>query len=153
MKETKADWIFYLNLSDKLSQNFYILDKIFKEKGYTLIPVSYSSLLNLSHELDKIHVVCMVTNGKEFSRFAKKVRKFLKMMIQNEVMDLYFASSFQTLNDTAHFRGKKNYHFVRLPMSAQLFCDTIVTTIELKNNKKLSWPGGKSPRPTMLNGI
>ena len=74
-------------------------------------------------------------------------------MIQNNVIDLYMISSFNNIDETAKFRGKKNYHFVPLPIEVKVLCDTICTTIQIKEKQKLTWPGGKGPRPNMLNQL
>lgn len=149
---SKNNWIFFLNLSEKLPRNFFILSQFFKDRSITLVPINYTALLQFTRESDRIHIICMVSNMNELSRY-NKIKKYFKLMIQNNILDLYMASSFQGLDETNSFRGKKNYHYIKLPIEAELLCEIIFKTVDIKQNQKLSWPGGKSPRPTMLNQL
>ena len=124
--------IFYLNLSDKLPRNFVVMSQLFKTKGITLVPIGRSDLLQFTREVERVHMICMVNGIKEKSRFNKKIKKFLKLLIQSNMVDLYMVSSFSSIDETSNFRGKKNYHFVPLPIEADLLCDTICKTIEIK---------------------
>lgn len=153
MKDTEDKILFYLNLSDKLTKNFIKLSQLFKAKGITLVPIKPSDMLQFTREVERIHMICMVTGIKEKVRFNKRVSKYLKMLIQTNMIDLYMVSSFSTIDETANFRGKKNYHFVSLPIEVDLLCDTIHKTIEIKEKQKLTWPGGKRSRPAILNQL
>lgn len=153
--KVKADdkVLFYLNLSDKLTKNFLVISQFFKAKGMTLVPLRPSDLLQFTREAERIHLICIISGLKEKERFQRKLKKYLNLMIQNNVVDLYIISSFSNIDQTAKFRAKKNYHFVSLPIEGKILCDTICTTVEIKEKQKLTWPGGKGPRPNMLNQL
>ena len=153
MNEENGQWVLYLTLSNKLPKNFYLLDNALKRFGHTLVPMTYSTLLNLANESKGLTVICMVSNAQELYRYARKVRKILNLMVQNQTIDLYVLSSFSQINDTATFRRNSSYHFSTLPVELSSFSASLVKSINEKSNNKTKWPGGKSPRPSMLNEL
>lgn len=153
MNEENNPWILYLTLSNKLPKKFYLLDRTLKKLGYTLVPMTYSTLLNLATESQGLNVICMVSNAQELFRYSKKVRKILKYMVQNKIINLHVLSSFTQINDTAAFRRDRSYHFVSLPIDIRSFSINLVESINEKSKTKTQWPGGKSPRPSMLNEL
>lgn len=145
--------IFYLTLSDKLSSNYFTLAKQFTQQGFTLLPLTYSTLLGLTNEAERLTVICMVSNATELNRYSKKVHKILKLLVQNHTINLHLVSSFSHINEFEKFRKNIDYNFYYLPVKIKSFCSIIVKSIYERYNQQTKWPGGKSPRPSMLNEL
>jgi hypothetical protein len=143
MKDQKADWIFYLQLTPKLTGKFLELDQYFKENDFSLVPLSLSHLLNLNQGAGQFHVIVVASTQEEINYFNKKIRKLSHYLIRNKRMHLYLASSFDCIDDSPLFGSTGHYHFVKLPVKLSSFCATIAQTVKNKQNQMRKWPGGK----------
>lgn len=149
MKGSKGEWIFYLKLGSKLPQHFFEMDQEFKLQGVSLVPISFSNLLEVTRGEDAVPVIVVVSSIAEANYYVKKLMKLIRVLLRYKRIDLFKASSFSFLNESAQLKTRDNYHFFSLPVSRTQFCDTILTRVTEKSTNVLKWPGGKTPRMSL----
>jgi hypothetical protein len=143
--EHKEHWIFYLKLKKNLSEEFLYIDREFKEKNKSLIPIGLKGLLNGIKNYKSIHVMVVIRNYQELRYFETKVKKIMKYVLRTEKVHLYVASSFNSVNDVTVMK-KNHYNFIKLPVSTEYLCGSISRSIDIKETHVDTWPGGSQPR-------
>lgn len=147
--ESKNRWIYFLKLSKELPEFYLKLDQNFKKFDKSLVPITLKSLIESSKSNEELHLVIVIRSLKEFEYFQKKVRKMLKFIARQERINIYMASSYSNVNDPGIMR-KDFYNYVKLPISMNLYCESVATMIEVKDQKLKKWPGGVRPRMSLV---
>lgn len=146
MSAIKDEWIFYLKLGPKLNENFFSLDRHFKQYGFNLIPVSFPNLLELIKNDETFHVIVVVGSKREAAYYLKNLSKPLRNLLRFNKINLFSASSFGFVNESANLTFRGNYDFYPLPIKAAQLCDKILFKVLDQAADSKQWPGGKSPR-------
>jgi hypothetical protein len=143
--ETSQPFIFFLTLEERLPDEFYIFDRLFKESNYILVPVRVDQLQKLVSSTDQIHVpvITSVSSFRQYKLFSEKVRSILKYVLKSRRLSFFELSSFSRLNDSRTHASTKNYFFIKNPVDARLLSDKIISYHEMKSEKSHLWPGGK----------
>ena len=141
MNEERSDWIFYLKLSKSLPKHFLDLDREFKERGITLIPISISELMSVTKGEGSFNVMTSVRNFSEAKYFSKKVQKIFEFMMRSRRLNLFMASSFSYIDQTSIFGKTGKYHFYPLPVKIDALCATIAHEIYKQQSGDYKWPG------------
>jgi len=149
----KNTLIFFLLLGENLPNSFFVFDRVLRELGLTLIPVSNDQLqiLKSYSSQDNVFVICSTTGSKEFKTFNTKVRELLKFLLQSEKFIFIKMSSFCSLNDEKKFVMLKNYFFINYPVDAKKVAAWISHSIKIKSEVNNEWPGGKKANPGVLS--
>jgi rRNA pseudouridine-1189 N-methylase Emg1 (Nep1/Mra1 family) len=140
-----SPFIFFLTISESLSQHYYIFDSHFKELGFVLVPVKMDQLQSLlaSSEQEQIIIVASVSDGREYKSFNEKIRNRLKFILKSKRINFVLLSSFSRLNDKKNFSMQKNYFFMKFPLDAKQVCSKIAQFHEMRLGQKTIWPGGR----------
>lgn len=150
--EAKEHWIFYLQLSKNLSEDFFFLDESLKKSKKSLIPVTLKSLLECARESRAIHVLIIVKSYSEYKYFHRKIKKLIGYMMMTQRIHLYIASSFDGVNDC--FIMKENYYnFIKLPVELETFSQSVSHMVDTKESQLNHWPGGIRPRLSFAGGL
>lgn len=149
--ENTHPFIFFLTLEERLPEQFYIFDTLFKEQNYILVPVRVDQLQQLVASTEQNHVMVLscVSNFREYKLFNDKVRKILKYVLKSRRLSFVELSSFSKLNDSRLHSLTKNYFFIKNPVDARLITERIVNFHEAKSEKSQIWPGG----PKSISGV
>jgi hypothetical protein len=139
--EVKEHWIFYLKLQRELPREFFTLDQKFKNSKKSLVPVTIKGLTNMTDKNKSMHVLIVIKSIDEYMYFNKRVKKILKYLIKTGKVNLYIASSFNGVNDTAIMK-RDLYNFIKIPVATEYLCGSISRMIDLKESSTLRWPGG-----------
>lgn len=139
--EVKDHWVFYLKLSPNLSSEYLHIATEFQAQGKKMIPVGINTLLECIRHRNKIDLVIIVRTMEELNRFHGKCKKILKLLIRTGRMNMYVASSFSSVNDPKLMR-KDAYHFVKLPVRIDFFCNLVTSSLKRKKERPQLWPGG-----------
>lgn len=144
-------FIFFLTLDERLPEQFYVFDRLFKEYDYILVPVRVDQLQQLVARTEQNHVMVIscVTSFREFRLFNEKVRKSLKYVLKSRRLSFIEISSFSRLNDSRTHNMLKNYFFIKSPVDARALSERIITFQENKSEKSHIWPGG----PKSMSGV
>jgi hypothetical protein len=150
---TKTTLIFFLLLDESLPHSYFVFDRVLKEVGLTLIPVTNDQLqiLKSYSSQDNVFVICSTTGSKEFKTFNTKIRELLKFLLQSEKFIFIKMSSFCALNDEKKFAMLKNYFFINYPVDAKKVAAWISHSIRIKSEVNNEWPGGKKANPGVLS--
>lgn len=142
--ENTRPFIFFLTLEERLPEQFYTFDRLFKEYDYILVPVRVDQLQQLvaSTEQNHVMVISCTTNFREYRLFNEKVRKILKYVLKSKRLSFIKLSSFAKLNDTRAYNLSKNYFFLRTPVEARELTERMISFHEEKSEKSQIWPGG-----------
>lgn len=142
--ENTHPFIFFLTLEERLPEQFYIFDRLFKEQNYILVPVRVDQLQQLVASTDQTHVMVLscVTNFREYKLFNDKVRKILKYVLKSRRLSFVKLCSFSKLNDSRIHNMTKNYYFIKTPVDADVLAERMINFHEMKSEKSQIWPGG-----------
>jgi len=142
--ENTHPFIFFLTLEERLPEQFYIFDRLFKEKNYILVPVRVDQLQQLVASTEQNHVMVLscVTNFREYKLFNDKVRKILKYVLKSRRLSFLQLCSFSKLNDSRVHNLMKNYYFIKTPIDAHVLTDRMINFHTIKSEKSQIWPGG-----------
>lgn len=142
--ENTRPFIFFLTLEERLPEQFYTFDRLFKEHDYILVPVRVDQLQQLvaSTEQNHVMVISCATCFREYRLFNEKVRKILKFVLKSRRLSFVQLSSFSKLNDTRAHNLTKNYFFLRTPVDACELTARMISFHEEKSEKSQIWPGG-----------
>ena len=139
--EVQEQWVYYLKLQKTLPPEFLIVDQKLKTNLKSLVPISIKGLVEASKQGKSLHVVIVIRTVDELRYFNKSVKKYMKFLIRTGKVNIYIASSFSGINDSSIMR-RDFYHFVKLPISTDYFCNSVSRTIDIKESKSHKWPGG-----------
>lgn len=142
--ENSRPFIFYLTLSERLPDQYYVFDALLREAGYVLVPVKFDQLQQLVARTEQAHVLVLscVTSFREYKIFSDKVRGILKYVLKSKRLSFFEFSSFSKLNDSRLLGLGKNYFFIKTPVDARAFVERLVSYHERKSEKSDLWPGG-----------
>jgi hypothetical protein len=142
--ENTRPFIFFLTLEERLPEQFYTFDRLFKEYDYILVPVRVDQLQQLVASTDQNHVMVIscTSNFREYRLFNEKVRKILKFVLKSRRLSFIQLSSFGNLNDTRAHNLTKNYFFLKTPVEARELTERMIRFHDEKSEKSQLWPGG-----------
>jgi hypothetical protein len=148
--ETK--FIFFILLSNKIPESFYLFDQAFKDLGFTLIPIAIDQIQILGSicQQSKIFVISSSSDINEFKSYNNSVRPSLKFLLKTERLTFFKLSSFDKLNDEKRFYLLRNYHFLNYPQNVKSVALWISHLWEIKSQENEKWPGGKRAASSML---
>lgn len=139
--EGNDNWIFYLKLQRELPREYFLIDQQFKQSAKSLVPVGIKGLTEMVKKSRRVHVLIVIKNLDEYKYFTKNVKKVMKFLVRTGRVNLYIASSFNGVNDTAIMR-RDYYHYMKLPVSYKYLCGHVSTTVDMKEQNSFKWPGG-----------
>ena len=108
--------------------------------------LSTSKLIHF-FDIDDENKKIITYKGKRL-KLAPLEYKILKYLMKNSRVNIYIASSFSQVGDGSILK-RKQYNFVKLPVSRSEFCSNVAHMIEMRENELYKWPGGKSPRMSL----
>ncbi len=144
------DWMFYLKLSKNLPEHFISLANYLSDFGIKLIPVTIDQLTTVTKNKKRFHLLAVVTNMEQNTRFKKYMSGYLRLGIINGLINLSHVSSLDKAHNLPPSYLKQGcYYFYPLPADMQDLTTQIAECFydRKQNNKK--WPGGK--RGTLPN--
>ena len=139
------DWIYFLQLSRNLPREFLLIDQQMKSFNKSLVPVSLKGLIETASSNASVHIVIYIKTVTELSYFKRRVRKILKYLMRNSLVNIYIASSFSNINDGSLLK-QNQYNFVKLPCLNSQFCESISKMVDSKDTELNHWPGGTRPK-------
>lgn len=148
--EAQEHWIYYLKLQRDLPREYLVLNRSFREKNKTLIPITISGLLDCAKVYKSLHVVVVIKSYRDFRYFDSRVKKLVKLLIRSGKVNIYLASSFSLINDSTIMK-RDYYNFIKLPASMDFLCGSISRMVEIKESQLHLWPG-RIPAKVQLEG-
>ncbi len=146
------NYIFFLQLSDELQDEYLQLSHYFKRWGITLLPVLPVQLAHMA-EKDRHHVLSYLPDHRSHDRFNLCFKRYLKMGMLSKKYCLHQLSSFGKLESSHQFERMKSYYHYRLPLDAQEFVQQVVKQFYLEKRDNRRWPGTKRGRlPSLVVG-
>lgn len=146
------NYIFYLQLSDELQDEYLQLAHYFKRWGITLLPVSPVQL-SLMAEKERHHVLAYIPDHRSYDRFKQYFARYLKMGVLNKKYCLHQLSSFGKLESAHQFERMKSYYHHPLPQDTEEFVQAVVRQYYLEKRDNHRWPGTKRGRlPSLVIG-
>ena len=134
-------WIFYLKLTKELKEDYLLLDTEFKKTGKSLVPVNLTTLVDSVRRGQEANLIIVIKSKSELRFFQRRVQKIFKFLMRSERVNVFIASSFYSVNDPALMR-KNFYHYVRLPVRVEKFCNMVNDELINVETNKEYWPGG-----------
>lgn len=141
-------WIFYLKLNRDLPREYVALDQSFKVHGKSLVPVGIKGLLDMASKNTSVHIVLYVKTFADLDYFNRRVKRILKYLMRNHMVNLYIASSFGAVNDGTLLK-REQFNFAKLPVRMNTFCESVSSMMDLKESEYFKWPGGKRPKMSL----
>lgn len=144
------NYIFFLQLGEKLPKVYLQLSSKLAKYGITLVPVRQKQLVELQENTGKSIVVTIADNIKAYKYFRYLRQVFIDFTLLNGRMCLIDLSSFERVFIPGADKKKFSYYYYRLPMKTEHIISEIVEIFynERKENKK--WPGGKRVKLSSL---
>ncbi len=146
--DARDNWIYFLKLSRELPREYIHLDQAMKVHQKSLVPVTLKGLIETSSKSGAVHIIVYIHSLNELRYFNRRANKILKYLMKNSRVNIYIASSFSQVGDGSILK-RKQYNFVKLPVSRSEFCSNVAHMIEMRENELYKWPGGKSPRMSL----
>lgn len=142
--ENTRPFIFYLTLEEKLPDQFYVFDSLFKEQDFILVPVTVDQLPKLvaSTEQNHVMVINCVSSFREYKLFNTKVRSILKYVLKSRRLSFIEISSFSKLNDSRMHNLTKNYFFMKTPVAGRALVKRMIKYHAARSEQNYLWPGG-----------
>lgn len=142
--ENTRPFIFYLTLEEKLPDQYYVFDLLFKERNYILVPVTVDQLSKLVASTDQSHVMVLncVSSFREYKLFNTKVRSILKYVLKSRRISFIEISSFSKLDDSRLHSLSKNYFFLKTPVDGRSLVEKLSQFHTKRSEKSNLWPGG-----------
>lgn len=146
------NYIFYLQLSDELQDEYFQLSLNLKRWGISLVPVLPHHLSKMT-EKDRHHLICYVPDHRSYERYRAVFKQYLKLGIISKKYCLYELSSFPK-NEEAHiFERLRSFYQFRLPVDGEEVVKSIVRQFYLEKQDNRRWPGTKRGRlPSLVIG-
>lgn len=137
MSKTNEEWIYYLQFSDRLDDQYFVLQKEFSKKSITLIPIKLEYLLRIEHEDKQLkHLIVLVTQMANKLTLEGKMNSLLSRMGQSGEYCIYHISSFH--QPLAHLLFKPNaYKYMNLPMNVEHLVAKVTHHIQYLKDLKL----------------
>lgn len=146
-----SEWVFYLQLSTKIKEDFLILDQEFKLVGKSLVPIKLKDFLASSKKMDHVDVVIVIKSKRDLALYKHKVKKVIRYLILSGKVSLHILSSFNEANDFTIAR-KGQYFFHKLPLDGTDFVFDVTQQIHDRVNKQNKWPGARRPKMSLSLG-
>jgi hypothetical protein len=134
--------IFYLQLTENLSEDFFIFTKQFAKYGIKLVPVKpvdFSEMMDGSRK----HLLAVCRDLKSQKTFMSFRNKFLDYALLNNKVSMFHITSFSRVHIAHKIEQTSGYFYKRLPSTYSDLVNFISYTYykQIKVNKK--WPGGR----------
>lgn len=134
--------IFYLQLTEGLSEDFFVFTKMFAKYGIKLVPVrpgDFSEMMDGSRK--HLLVVCRdLQSQKNFLNFRSK---FLDYALLNNKVSMFHVTSFSRIHIAHKVEQSYGYFYKRLPAAYQDLAKFISFTYYKQATINRKWPGGR----------
>lgn len=135
-------YVYYLNLTTKLPDWYFVLADILNKDDITLIPITSDQIEDVISN-ERIHVITSVHDFAGKAKFNNHAREFLSFASKNRLIHLYFLSSFSGLSSHFDFVSKDLFHFYTLPMRIEHFALLFRNNYYKVETNISKWPGGR----------
>lgn len=137
MSNTNEEWIYYLQFTDRLDDQYFGLQKEFSKRSITLIPIKMEYLLRIEHEDKQLkHLIVLVSHMANKLALEGKMSNLLSRLGQSEEYCIYHISSFH--QPLAHLLFKPNaYKYMNLPMKVDVLVNKMTDHIQYLKDLKL----------------
>lgn len=142
MESSKAKFMFYLQLGNKLSDKFFYLAVELKKWGIELIPVQL-------REVDEVmgkgvpFFVILTDDLFKMKKFQTIQSGFLNFVLRSKKARIIHLNSFGHKSEYNRFRRQDYYVPVQLPMHIKEIGEILSLAYLKANGEKNIWPGGR----------
>lgn len=146
------NYIFYLQLSDELQDEYFQLAHFLKRWAISLVPVLPSQLGQMT-EKERHHLISYIPDHRSYERYTAAFKRYLKMGVLSKKYCLHELSSFPKQESSHQFERMKSYFQHRLPLDAEDVVKNIVRQFYLEKQDNRRWPGTRRGRlPSLVIG-
>jgi hypothetical protein len=150
-KQEFESYIFFLQAKPQLPEAFFLLSTLFADFGISLIPVTPSSLKDLSYN-ERRHLI-VLRNDLESNECFQKARKVhIDYLMKHLLINLYDLTSFGEIEQTARVKRYRCYHSFALPASFEEIIVKISYEYYKSQKGNHKWPGGRKGKFPEMNG-
>lgn len=143
-----SDYIFFLQLSKQLPEEFFQLSAHLSDYKVSLVPIFPKELLEISKGR-QCHVITFVNNIDALKNLLKVRKIFLDWgTLQNRFSYYNFTSFDQAVS--RKLKTIRNYHHFPLPMGMKDAAINILNHFWDERSEHVRWPGGRSPQLSKL---
>ena len=135
-------YIFFLQLNEKLPDFYFDLVLLFKELGFTLVPVLPQSLKEFSY-LEKKYFLVVRHDIESQTNFFKKENVYTHYRLKHSKILMMDVSSFGETPLVKKHRIQKSYRYYPLPMEFDEIAIRMAYLYYRDENVKQVWPGGR----------
>lgn len=151
MEAYSENFIYFLQLSPVLPEEYIRLAAKFKKWGIDLVPVKVTDLPQLTRGKCQF-VISLCADMTSYRHLAGFRKRYLDFTILNQKYCHFDISSFPK-SDIAYKTGKTgHYHYYQLPFERDELVELIVKEFFSKTRKEKRWPGGRRAKLPPMPG-
>jgi hypothetical protein len=149
--KTIINYIFYLQTTLELDNNYYLLAEVLSKININLLPIIGDELKNI--EKHKKQYVISIRNDLSSGFNFNQLRKtFLDSAMASGRIALFDISSFSEIEMASKYQNKNVYRYFQLPQNLKQIAMTVAVDFFRDRNTQAEWPGGKRAKlPSMAN--
>ena len=142
LNNNQENFLFFLQLSEKLPEEFIHLSYQLSQYSINLIPIKFKDLKEIKMESGNKMLV-LTKNLATRDLFLKMRVRILDFYLKNKNIQIFHLSSFGHLGPTDTSKVKDYYTYYQLPCKMSDIVSLLVIKV-FKDKKTLyKWPGGK----------
>ena len=141
-----SDYIFFLQLEDRLPKYYFDLASVFGIINVTLVPLKPNELNKMQATEIAKNVIIITSSFTSQRKFLKLKSLFLDMSLRTEKFRFFHLSSFGYVSNYSRERHLGIYHFLPLPAKVDEVCYYIVSKVHHYEKSVQGWPGGRKAR-------
>lgn len=149
-KKNYQKYIYFLQLTPALPEEFFKFAAHFKRWEIDLIPVEANKIAEITTS-QKQFIIALNKDFTSIDNFEVVREKFLNFALKREVFTLFDISSFGKMDGYQNYEKKGSYVYLPLPGKYKDFCKRMAAEYYIKREQKGVWPGGRRAKLPPLN--
>ena len=140
--DSSENYIFYLQLTDELTEDFFYFSAVMSKFNFNLIPIMPEDLREVSKNIN-VHIMVIVSTIASFNKYQGVKKKFLSFAVKNRIVKLFELTSFIPDEELLRNKAIDSYKVYRLPLQAKKISMIIVKEYLTSMSSIGQWPGGR----------
>ncbi len=141
-EQKREQYIFYLQLTTKLVNNFFDFNCHLTKQNIFLIPINDYNLRELNRKKNAV-LLAIIRDLESLKKYNEIKNKFLYSAVKNQQVRLFEISSFAEDSILCKSTYQENYRYYQLPINLNIINEDILQFFNDGNKAFEAWPGGK----------
>ncbi|MFZ8934209.1 MAG: hypothetical protein ACO20H_06725 [Bacteriovoracaceae bacterium] len=136
---SKEKVIIFLQLSDRVTEDYIRLSVTLLNSGIKLVPMKFDDIMALP-KYKRLVIVALINDFNSFDQFKKLQKRYFEFAVLNKKARLIHLSSFSPIKYLLKEIKAKNYLFLKLPIDFDILGKEITKFYETKAKEISFWP-------------